>query len=90
MKKENAKMIALIKLAIDRIDADELLQIMYDNVNGSQQDYLKDRMISILSIEGAVIIAGNMGIDKKGKLIEFIEAEIYPSYNEQKNSIFSY
>jgi hypothetical protein len=89
-QKKEQKMISLIKKAMDIMDIDEILQLAYDNSNGNQQDYLKDKMISILSSEGAIIVAGKMGIDKKGKLIEFIEREIYTSYNEQKNSIFSY
>jgi hypothetical protein len=89
-RKKEQRMIALIKKAMEVMDIDKILQLAYDNSNGNQQDYLKDKMISILSTEGAIVVAGKMGIDKKGKLIEFIEREIYPTYNEQKNSIFSY
>lgn len=91
LKKERT-MIKLIRRAMDRYEPEDLLEMMYKECcSVPQMDYLREKMRDMVCIEdGMFIKTVGLGLDKTGKLVDFINTEIYPCYNEQTANIFSY
>ncbi len=84
----NAKMKNLILAAMDRMDADELLDFFYEKCCSSREkDDVRDKMGSILNMEGFIVLKVD-GIEKKSKLQDFVNTEIFPYYNEQRQQLF--
>lgn len=87
---KETKMKKLIHAAMDRFDPDELLELMYEKCcNGVQREYLRDKMINMVTFEGGIFIRVE-SVAQQSKIEDFVKTEVYPYYNEQQTNIFSY
>lgn len=85
----NEKMKGLILAAMDRMDAEDLLELMYEKCcNQRQREDLQDKMASMLNFEGSIILKID-SMEKQDKVKQFLTTEIFPYYNEQQNQLFT-
>lgn len=90
---KETRMKKLILAAMDKMDAEDLLELMYEKCcDATQREYLKDKMIDLALFDGGGILikTSELGLNGKDKLIDFVSSEIYPSYNEQETNILFY
>jgi len=85
-KAKDNKMKMLIKEALNRYDADELLGFLTEITTGNSEEYLKDKMVSELTLAGYCIFKPEM-TTQADKLKEYAETYIFPYYNEQQSAI---
>lgn len=84
------RMEKLIDLAIEKMNPNDLLNLMYDKcLNMSQRHELEKEMGSLLALQGGIVVKLE-SLSQKEKLMEFVEGEIWPCYNRQSDNIFSY
>lgn len=85
-KAKDNKMKHLIKEALNRYDADELLGFLSEVTTGNSEEYLRDKMVSELVIAGYCVFKPEMTAQKE-QLKEYAESVIFPYYNQQQVSI---
>ena len=87
-KTTTAKMKTLMLAALDRMDADDLLDFFYDKCcSQREKEDLQNKMTTLLNMEGFIILKVP-NIEKQDKLKDFVCSEIFPYYNEQKDLLF--
>ena len=86
------RMKKLITAAMEKFDPEDLLELMYEKCcNSVQREYLKDKMIDLTTLEGGIFIkTKDIGLDKKDRLLSFVDSEIYPYHNEQAANVLFY
>jgi hypothetical protein len=89
-KQDSAKLKKLILAAIDKYDADDLLEFMFENcLSTNEEDYVLDKMRYLISLDGDLVIKTNgLSLMKRDKIIDFLDTEIFPHYNDQVKNIF--
>lgn len=82
-KQKEAKMKHLIKEALLRFDADELLQFLHDVTDKKQQEYLEGKMIDILEISRGGQFVPTNSLAEQIKLDDFLASTYDNPYQLQ-------
>ena len=86
---KETRMKKLISAAMDKMDAEDLLVLMYEKCcNATQREYLRDKMADMLNFEGSIILRID-SMEKQDKVKQFLTTEIFPYYNEQQSQLFT-
>ena len=89
IKEQENKMRKLIRAALDKYDADELVEWLHQETKGNGLEYLDQKMIG-LAVQDGYVLVKCPSLNDKDKIEEFVQNNIYTSYNEQQANLFAY
>jgi hypothetical protein len=85
---KEAQMKELIKAALYRFDADDLIRLLAEVASNSDKDDLKCGCLRQLEGEGYTVLKID-SLAKQNQLNDFLCSEIFPYYNEQQSYLFA-
>jgi len=89
---KSAKLKTLIIAAMERWTPEEMLEMMYEKCcSGRERDDLREKMIDMTIFEGGIFIkTSGLGLSQREQIEDFMNTNIFPSYNEQKANLLFY